>query len=330
MLAPKAEAKGIAITVTPAPDLPGQVLGDPVRLRPVVGDLADNGIKFTQADASTTRKYGGTGSGLAVCRNLAHLMEGDIRMESPRATPIPAPRAPTSSRPAPGQRVRLLLAEDNPVNSKVALLLLERMGYAVDVATNGREVLELLPQADYSLILMDCQMPEIDGYETTAIIRAQEGDRRRIPIVAMTANAMSGDRERCLAVGMDNYISKPIERIRLAEVLGRWVPLVPVAVSAEPASPPGALRRELVALFLEDVPARVAELEAAVRQEDREALRRAAHQLKGTAATVGATEVARSATEVEAAAGASRLEAVSGLLAGLHAALERVRNGLAA
>jgi CheY-like chemotaxis protein len=145
--------------------------------------------------------------------------------------------------------------------------------------TGNSEELELLPRADYSLILMDCQMPEIDGYETTAIIREQEGDRRRIPIVAMTANAMSGDRERCLAVGMDDYISKPIERTRLAEVLRRWVPLVPVAVSAEPASPPAALRRELGALFLEDVPARVAELEAAVRQEDREALRRAAPQL---------------------------------------------------
>ena len=256
-------------------------------------------------------------------------MEGHIPIESAATTAIPAPGAPTASRPAPGQSVRLLLAEDNPVNSKVALLLLERMGYAVDVASNGREVLELLPRADYSLILMDCQMPEIDGYETTAIIREQEGDRHRIPIVAMTANAMAGDRERCLAVGMDDYISKPIERTRLAEMLGRWVPLVPAAVSAEPSPPPGALRRELAALFLEDVPARVAELEAAVRQEDREALRRAAHQLKGTAATVGATEVARSAAELETAAGASRLEAVSGLLAGLHAALERVRSELA-
>jgi two-component system sensor histidine kinase/response regulator len=266
---------------------------------------------------------------LAICRNLARLMEGDMPMESAATTAIPAPGAPTASRPAPGQSVRLLLAEDNPVNSKVALLLLERMGYAVDVASNGREVLELLPRADYSLILMDCQMPEIDGYETTAIIREQEGDRHRIPIVAMTANAMAGDRERCLAVGMDDYISKPIERTRLAEMLARWVPLVPAAVSAEPSSPPGALRRELAPLFLEDVPARVAELEAAVRQEDREALRRAAHQLKGTAATVGAAEVARSAAELETAAGASRLEAVSGLLAGLHAALERVRSELA-
>jgi CheY-like chemotaxis protein len=99
----------------------------------------------------------------------------------------------------------------------------------VQVAGNGREVLELLPKASYGLILMDCQMPEMDGYEATAIIREQERGLTRIPIVAMTANAMSGDRERCIAAGMDDYLSKPIERARLAAILAKWVPLRPAA-----------------------------------------------------------------------------------------------------
>jgi two-component system, sensor histidine kinase and response regulator len=253
-------------------------------------------------------------------------------MEPPAAqtvVPAPTPAAvsdrPETSSPA-GPAVRLLVAEDNPVNSKVALLLLERLGYAVDLAANGREVLELLPKASYGLILMDCQMPEMDGYEATRIIREQERGFSRIPIVAMTANAVSGDRERCIAAGMDDYLSKPIERARLAEMLAKWVPLRPPAPPPTEQTPAaGVSRRELTALFLEDAPARVAELEAAARQGDRDALRRAAHQLKGTAATVGATDVARSAAELERAADGSPLDAVSGLLATLNIELDRVR-----
>jgi two-component system sensor histidine kinase/response regulator len=248
---------------------------------------------------------------------------------TPPAPAAVAPRLEPSRQAA--TPVRLLLAEDNPVNSKVALLLLERLGYAVDVAVNGREVLELLQRASYRLVLMDCQMPEMDGYEATAIIREQEGGLHRIPIVAMTANAMSGDRERCIAAGMDDYLPKPIERARLAEILAKWVPLRSAAPSPTEQTPtPGASRHELTALFLEDAPARVAELEAAVRHADRDALRRAAHQLKGTAATVGATDVARLAADLERAAGGSALESVSDLLATLHIELDRVRRIAAA
>ena len=263
-------------------------------------------------------------------------MDDEIRVESVAgkgsvfAPATVAPRLEPSRHAA--TPVRLLLAEDNPVNSKVALLLLERLGYAVDVAVNGREVLELLQRASYGLVLMDCQMPEMDGYEATAIIRAQEGGLHRIPIVAMTANAMSGDRERCLAAGMDDYLPKPIERARLAEILAKWVPLrsAPPSPTEQAPAPPGASRHELTALFLEDAPARVAELEAAVRHGDRDALRRAAHQLKGTAATVGATDVARSAADLERAAAGSALESVSDLLATLLIQLDRVRRTAAA
>jgi two-component system sensor histidine kinase/response regulator len=223
------------------------------------------------------------------------------------------------------------VAEDNPVNSRVALLLLERLGYAADLAANGREVLELLQRGSYGLILMDCQMPAMDGYEATAAIRRQEGGLRRIPIVAMTANAMAGDRERCIAAGMDDYLSKPIERAKLAEILAKWVPLRPAAPSpADQDLAPGASRRELTALFLEDAPARLVELEAAFSQGDRDALRRAAHQLKGTAATVGAADVARSAADLERAAGGSPLESVSDLLAALQIELDRVRRAASA
>ena len=238
-------------------------------------------------------------------------------------------RPETSSQAAPA--VRLLLAEDNPVNSKVALLLLERLGYAVDLAANGREVLELLPKTSYSLILMDCQMPGMDGYEATRIIREQERGLSRIPIVAMTANAMPGDRERCIAAGMDDYLSKPIERAKLAEMMAKWVPLRPQSPApTEPTPATGVSRPELTALFLEDAPARLAELDAAVRQGDRDALRRAAHQLKGTAATVGATDVARSAAQLERAAEGSPLDAVSDLLATLNMELDRIRRAAGA
>jgi len=122
-----------------------------------------------------------------------------------------------------GERVRILLAEDNLVNQKVAVRLLERQGYICDVVCNGREAVESLRREAFDLVLMDCQMPEMDGFEATELIRAGEIGTRRIPIIALTANAVQGDRERCLAVGMDDYVSKPINPALLSEVLDRWI-----------------------------------------------------------------------------------------------------------
>ncbi|MEK6802688.1 MAG: response regulator [Nitrospirota bacterium] len=124
----------------------------------------------------------------------------------------------------PATKPRLLLAEDNPVNQKVACKMLEKLGYRVDVAGNGQEAVAAHERSRYPLIFMDCQMPEVDGFEATALIRKMEGRSAHTPIVAMTANAMQGDRERCLAAGMDDYIAKPVRPKDLQTVLDTWLP----------------------------------------------------------------------------------------------------------
>jgi len=220
---------------------------------------------FSQADNSTTRKFGGTGLGLSICKSLVELMSGEIGIESKEheysrfwftARLVPKPdqnelgigsnspeaenEAPDSDyllRTTPGlfenaaDTKRLLLAEDNVVNQAVATKILERMGYEVDVAVNGIEALQLLKEKEYGAVLMDCQMPEMDGYQATANIRDGRGGRSDIPVIAMTANAMQGDRERCMEAGMDDYLSKPIAMKQLAEKLDYWLGNRPTAKS---------------------------------------------------------------------------------------------------
>jgi CheY-like chemotaxis protein len=196
---------------------------------------------FEQEDDSTTRKYGGTGLGLAISTKLVEMMHGRIWIESPwldaesgrtitgsafhftaQFAPGKAPvRAePANVGPAP-QNLRVLLAEDNVVNRSLAIRVLERRGHTVLVAKNGREALEILAREQVDAILMDIQMPELDGFQATAAIREKEKTSGgRVPIVALTANAMRGDGKRCLAQGMDAYLAKPFRVADLDRVLG--------------------------------------------------------------------------------------------------------------
>ncbi|CUQ67220.1 response regulator [Candidatus Nitrospira inopinata] len=239
-----------------------------------------------------------------------------------------APAAHASRRPS------LLIVEDNEINQKLAARMAEKLGYRASIASNGREAIEALAKADYDAILMDCQMPVLDGFETTRMIREREaalaaGETRKaiegqsprhIPIIAVTANAMKGDREQCLAAGMDDYLAKPIQLETLRSVLERWVP-VPILPSgrigrraiashsdvdtfdlaALEANLGGDhhLIRQLVVLFVDQHRARLAEIKTGLETGDATTIERAAHTLKGAAGNLRAGKVASAAGRIE-------------------------------
>lgn len=202
---------------------------------------------FSQAATDTARRYGGTGLGLALCQQLVERMHGQINVESEEKEgtlfqvrlPLPADltnnhEPPSQSVGTPGtdpQRCRILLVEDNRVNQIVASGLLRKMGHEVDHAENGERALAALTLKPYDLVLMDCQMPVMDGYEATRRIR-QNPQWSRLPVIAVTANVMAGDRDECLASGMDDYITKPYNRKTLSAVIQRW------ASTGRTATPP--------------------------------------------------------------------------------------------
>jgi two-component system, sensor histidine kinase and response regulator len=278
----------------------------------------------------------------------------------PRKIAAKAP-TPTTPRPSPAtaaRAIRLLLAEDNMVNQKVALRQLQKLGYSADAVANGLEVLEALTRIPYDVILMDCQMPEMDGYDATRTIRQREGDATRSGghirkhfIIAMTANALQGDREKCLAAGMDDYLCKPVQLNELQSALERATKVIyPEAPPADPdlqeeeVLDPKVLAElrelrepgmpdpmaELIDLFLKDAPSRIDKLRLSLGQNDAAALCAAAHSLKGSASNLGAKNMAEICMHLEKQSRNGTLTQAAQLLENIEKEFARVQIALEA
>jgi CheY-like chemotaxis protein/HPt (histidine-containing phosphotransfer) domain-containing protein len=283
-------------------------------------------------------------------------MAGRQQQEAIAALPL---SAPVSSAPAT-IRGNILLVEDNLINQQVALGFLQIQGYSVTVANNGKEALDAHAQGTFDLILMDCHMPEMDGFEATMEIRKRErlSNAKRVPIVALTANAMAQDRDECLNAGMDDHLAKPFSMQTMQEMLERWMPPAAPAesrtaettialpfpkngeevIDREVLQQLGALRKngkpDLLArtinLYLAESPKLIQKLKQAAASNDAPAIARSAHSLKSSSANVGATALSRYCADIEASARRADTEEASRMLAKVLAEHGRVHSALSA
>ena len=309
---------------------------------------------FTQADSSTTRTYGGTGLGLSICRELVELMGGEIGatgepgkgstfwftvelgVEPGAPVAAEAPAVPEAE-PEP-EPLSVLVVDDNAVNRMVAAEMLRKRGYRVEVARDGEEAVAAATSGAFAVVLMDCHMPIMDGYEATRAIRAAEDGGPRAAIVAMTSDSVDSVRDACFEAGMDDYLAKPVTGEELVAAIERWRQSeqksdldlgVLQQLTAETGGPTDSkLMRSLAGLFREDSKRGLKQVADALRERDAQGVARAAHALKGSSSQLGASRTEAISAELQAVAESGELGSAKALLRRLETAVDAAQDAL--